>query len=105
MGREISPVFEDRVSRGMSRAEYAEFLGYTHIESGVRRIQRWESGDAPRTARALSLLCGATGRRASFFLGQEEEAPAPSILSAVYRELGEMLLAKAAEAAELEKVA
>jgi len=105
MDRE-NPVFKDRRERGMSRAEYAEFLGYEHIESGIRQIHRWESTGVPSTsAKALSRLCGATGRRASFFTGSSEEPPAPAVMRALYEALGEALLIAAERAAEREKVA
>jgi hypothetical protein len=89
----------------MTRPEYAEFLGYKNIETGIRQIHRWESGDVPRTAKALSRLCGATGRRAAFFRGDADEAPAPEIMRAVYEALGEALLIAAELAADREKVA
>ena len=100
-----NPVLVDRRERGMTQAEYAEFLGFDGLQAGVRQIQRWESA-GPRTARALSRLCGATGRRAAFFLGQEEDAqPAPDIMRVLYEALGEALLIAAERAADREKAA
>ena len=82
MEREKSPVFKDRVSRGMTRPQYAAFLGFENIESGVRQIHRWESAGVPKnSAQATSRLCGATGREESYFTGQRDDSSRPKSLS------------------------
>lgn len=88
---EENPVRVDRMGRGMTQWEYAEFLGFQKVSSGLRQVQRWERVGV-RTADALSRLCGATGRPASFFLGQEEEAAAaPEMLDEIRRIVEEHL--------------
>jgi len=97
MGREISPVFMDRRDRGMTRAEYAEFLGYgasgaPKLESGIHAIARWETEGVPRNSvRAISRLCAATGRPAAFFTS--DDAAAPDLLATILRVVDERIAA------------
>ena len=52
-----------REERGMSREDLANAIGYTAVTSGIRQIQRWETGETanPRSAqyyKAVELLTG-----------------------------------------------
>lgn len=55
----------------MNQEQFAVFLGYDSITSGVRAISRWENGREPRGA-SLRRLCARTGKSAGFFLGTED---------------------------------
>ena len=81
-----------RAERGTATLEeFAARLGYGEhgqpkLAAGVRTIQRWERGMRPRSA-GLRRLTRATGKTASFLLGEAEEEA--SLVAALYAVIAE----------------